>query len=434
MSIGEAHRALIRPSLLTSTAVLGLLANLVGLLAGVTVVLPHLLYIPIALACYWYPRRGLLIAIGIAAAYAAMALAFTPSEWPSVGARTVTLIAVGALIAVLSRRLAGEEERYRGLFDHSVAGILVVDADGVIRDANPRAAALIGRGTGDLAGTPLAAVSDDPGAASAFLAAAGRGPVESSELDLIHVERRPVHCLASGAPLGDGLTLVTLADVTEERMARAALEAANQTMMTVAMILDHDLTGDVEALNTSIEQSRETVNDPETVALLRRIGEGVAAVARRISVSREFRVLGTKPPAWQPVQATLEEACSRLDPGPVAVRAWTGRLEIYADPALPVALYQLLHNATRPETGATAVVITYHHGPDGCQVIVEDDGLGVPAGERDALFSPTAGRYGRGLFLAREILGITGIGIAEEGACTGARFVLSVPPRGCRVP
>ncbi len=296
-----------------------------------------------------------------------------------------------------------------------------------------RAAALVGRGAGELAGTPFTAISADPDAAAAFLTGAARRPVDFAEIDLARADGRSVHCLASGAPLGEGLTLVTLADVTEERMARDALEAANRTMRTLAGILDHDLTGDVAALDACLDRAREAVDDPEAVALLRRIGERIDAVSRRIAVSREFRVLGTRPPAWQPVQAALEEACARLDPGPVAVRDWTGRLEVYADPALPVALYHLLHNATRPGTGATAVVITYRHGPDGCRIVVEDDGLGVPAEERETLFSPTAGRYGRGLFLARQILGITGIGIAEEGAGNGARFVLSVPSGGCRV-
>jgi PAS domain S-box-containing protein len=434
MSNGGRRGALARPAIVAGTAVLTLLANLAGLLAGVTVVFPHLLYVPIAMAGYWYPRRGPLIAAGIAAAYAAMALALTPSEWLAIAARSVTLVALGALITYLSRRLAAEEERYRGLFDHSVAGILVVDGDGVVRDANPQAASLVGRGAGELAGIPLAAISDDPGAATAFLAAAARSPVERAELDLIHAERRPVHALASGAPLGNGLTLVTLADVTEERMARAALEAANQTMASVAMILDRDLTGDVAALDACLERGRETVDDPETLALLRRIGEGVAAVARRIGISREFRVLGTRPSAWQPVQAAVEGACARLDPGPVGVRAWTARLEIYADPALPAAFYHLLHNATRPGTGATVVVITYRYGPGGCQIVVEDNGHGIPADARGTLFSPAAGRYGRGLYLAREILGITGIEITEEGTGTGARFVLSVPVGGCRVP
>jgi len=433
MNRGAARRSLVRPSLLAGTAVLALLINMAGLLSGITVALPHLLYVPIVLSGYWYPRRGPLIAAGIATVYAAMALALTPSEALSIGARTLTLIAVGALIAFLSRRLAAEEARYRGIFDHSVAGILVVDADGVVREANPRGGALVGRTAGELAGMPLAAVSADPDATAAFLARAARDPVASAELALCRSGRGQVHCLASGAPLGSGLTLVTLADVTEERMTRSALEAANRTMATLAGILDHDLTGDVEALEECVERGRETANDPETGALLRRIDGGVAAVRRRIAVSREFRVLGTRPPTWQPVQAVLEGACARLDPGPAPVRAWVGRLEVYADPALPVAFYQLLHNATRPETGATAVVVTYSHGPDGCRIIVEDDGLGIPPGERDALFLPGAGRYGRGLFLAREILGITGIEIAEEGAETGARFILSVPGVGCRV-
>ena len=176
------------------------------------------------------------------------------------------------------------------------------------------------------------------------------------------------------------------------------------------------------------------MDDPETVALLTADRRRVAAVARRIAVSREFRVLGTRPPAWQPVQAALDEACARLDPGPVAVRAWAARLEVYADPALPVAFYHLLHNATRPGTGATAVVITYRRGPEGCRIIVEDDGLGVPAEERDTLFSP-ASRPIRPRALPRpgDPRGSPASGSPRRVRVSGARFVLTVPHEGCRV-
>ena len=50
MSNGTVHPAPVHPALVVGTTVLALLANLAGLLIGVTVVLPHLLYIPIALA------------------------------------------------------------------------------------------------------------------------------------------------------------------------------------------------------------------------------------------------------------------------------------------------------------------------------------------------------------------------------------------------
>jgi PAS domain S-box-containing protein len=414
------------------TAVLALLVNLAGLLIGVTVVLPHLLYIPIALAAYWYPRRGILFVVAIAAAYAIMALAFTPSDWLSIGARAVTLVAVGALIAYLSRRLSAEKERYLRLFDHSVAGILVLDSAGVVREANPRAATLIGRGEGELAGTPLAAVSDDPSAAAGFLAAAAREPVSEIELDLIHAERQPVHCIASGAPLGDGLIVVTLADVTEERLTRDALQAANQTMATLALILDRDLAGDVAALESCLERARTTTADPWTLVLLQRLGDRVATLARRIAVSREFRLIGTRPPVWQSARAAIGEALARLELGSITVRVNIAPLEVYADPAFPVALYEFLRNATRPSTGATQVEITSTHGPGDCCIVIEDNGSGVPADERDTLFSPSEDRYGRGLFLAQKILEISGIRAAEEGAGAGARFVLIVPSDACR--
>ncbi len=326
-----------------------------------------------------------------------------------------------------------QEAVYHGLYDHSVAGILLFGAGGQVQDANLRAAALVGRPPDELTGMLFPALGADPEVALRFLLAVGRGPVEQQELTLVREDGRAVHCLASGAPLGPDRQVVTLVDMTGQHLARAALEAANRTMATLAGILDHDLAVAVDDLETCLARIRLGVADPEVLGLLRLFGERIEAIRRRGEVSREFRVLGTRPPAWQPVQDAVEEARHRLDPGPVAVLTWTARLEVYADPALPVALYHLLHNATLPRTGATAVVVSYHHAPDGCRIVVEDDGAGIPPEAREHLFDQTSTRYGHGLYLAREILGITGIGIAEEGTGTGARFVLSVPLEECRV-
>ena len=150
MSIGTARRARIRPFLMAATAVFALLANLAALIAGVTVVFPHLLYIPIVLAGYWYPRRGPVISAIISATYAVMALALTPQDWISIVSRAITLVAIGVLIAFISHQLEAERVRYRELFDHSVAGILVVNGAGVILKANQQAATLVGRDEGEL--------------------------------------------------------------------------------------------------------------------------------------------------------------------------------------------------------------------------------------------------------------------------------------------
>lgn len=433
MPVETVDRSFLRPALVASSTAAALLANLAGFSADITVVFPHLFYIPIVLAGYWYPRRGPLLATGIAAVYAVPALAFAPSMWLSIASRAVTLIAIGTLIAFLSRRLAAEEARYHGLFENSVAGILIVDGDGAIQGANPQAAALVGRVQDTLPGTLFARISSNPDQAAEFVAEAARVPVGPLEFAMRHSDGRLIHCLVSGAPLEDGRIVVTLADVTGQYLARSALQSANRTMATLARILDQDLTADLAALDTYLERERASVDDPEAIALLREIGDQVNAIARRVTVAREFNALGTAPPLWHSLEAAVETARGGVDAGPVAIRPWVARLELYADPALPSAIQHLLHNATRPAIKASRVVITYHHGPDGCRIYIEDDGTGFPLAERAVLTTRGDPRDRHGLSFVRETLGITGIVITEEGTGTGARFVLSVPPEECRV-
>ena len=63
------------------------------------------------------------------------------------------------------------------------------------------------------------------------------------------------------------------------------------------------------------------------------------------------------------------------------------------------------------------------------EIVVEDDGSGVLEEDKKKLFTRGFGKNtGLGLFLSREILSITGIGITETGQPgVGARFELSVP-------
>lgn len=63
-------------------------------------------------------------------------------------------------------------------------------------------------------------------------------------------------------------------------------------------------------------------------------------------------------------------------------------------------------------------------------ILVEDNGPGIPATEKEKIFSWEYHRKGglTGLFLAREILSITGISLKETGEPgTGARFEIQVP-------
>jgi signal transduction histidine kinase len=62
-------------------------------------------------------------------------------------------------------------------------------------------------------------------------------------------------------------------------------------------------------------------------------------------------------------------------------------------------------------------------------LVFEDDGAGIPAPMKEKIFERRyEDKTGVGLFLAREILSITGITIQETGTeGKGARFEMTVP-------
>jgi two-component system, cell cycle sensor histidine kinase and response regulator CckA len=62
----------------------------------------------------------------------------------------------GASLAERARRhVAASEAQYRGLFEGSSDGIALLDGNGIIREANPRLAELLGRPLAEIVGTPL---------------------------------------------------------------------------------------------------------------------------------------------------------------------------------------------------------------------------------------------------------------------------------------
>jgi PAS domain S-box-containing protein len=111
--------------LIVLTSVIAVAINYYGLVEGISIVIPHIFYIPIILAAYFYPRRGVLFAIGIAIVYTGMVALTDPSQTAvieSALARDVIFILVGVVVAYLTlsiqkERQAAEEkeEQFRRL-------------------------------------------------------------------------------------------------------------------------------------------------------------------------------------------------------------------------------------------------------------------------------------------------------------------------------
>ena len=125
---------------------------------------------------------------------------------------------------------------------------------------------------------------------------------------------------------------------------------------------------------------------------------------------------------------------AQLDDHPVRVRADAVMVEV--DPSkVERVIENLLVNAARYTPPGTAVLVQVTARPHGIDLVVEDDGPGIPDELKDVLFEPfrqgedSSGRgMGIGLSLVQRFAELHGGSARIEDAATGgARFVVELP-------
>jgi hypothetical protein len=132
-------------------------------------------------------------------------------------------------------------------------------------------------------------------------------------------------------------------------------------------------------------------------------------------VSQVLRISATSP-----IRRTAE----------ISIRIWTERLLVYADSLFSKVLIHLVENSLRYGGTTKNIVVTYHETPEGLDLSIRDDGTGIPAEMKEQIFEyGSAGQAEIGLFICRQIAGVTGMTLREIGKPgAGAWFVIHVPP------
>ena len=434
--------------------------SLAGMLFGIPAsLLPALpLSIPIILASYWYPRRGILFSTGTAAAYVAMAYIFSPPVAQlalSVLPRAAILILVGGVVAFLSMRLRESEQQMNQIIEFLPDATFAIDLEGRVIAWNRaieemtgvKKDAMLGRADREYAlpffGERRALLADlvirgDTGTELPSIRRVGGVLISEARTPRLR-DGRGAHIRFAATALLDykgrvAGAIESIRDITDEVMMEGALQNTGRQLNTLSGILRTDLSNKLAVLYGHLSVGAMKFDDPAILSFIGDLEDAANGIRRQVEISRDFRDIGTSPPAWIPVQATVMNAAGALSFGDVSLEAWTERLEVFADPHLGTVFTHLFENSLAPATGATRIVVTYHLRPEGCAIIVEDDGTGIPDEMKGDLFIQKADGYGRGLFLAHEILAITSITIHETGRFgTGARFELLVPPEGYRI-
>jgi signal transduction histidine kinase len=140
-------------------------------------------------------------------------------------------------------------------------------------------------------------------------------------------------------------------------------------------------------------------------------------------------------PQWQNVQKITTQEISVSDTTGVSITMDFGNLEIFADPLLKKVFHHLIDNAIQYGQTITKIHGYYQGSGAGIILIIEDDGIGIPTDEKEAIFKRQFYKNaGLGLFLVQEILSMTNFSIRENGEPgKGARFEILVPMGAWRI-
>ncbi|MFA4860427.1 PAS domain S-box protein [Methanoregula sp.] len=223
----------------------------------------------------------------------------------------------------------------------------------------------------------------------------------------------------------------TLEDITERKRAEEGRNLAFRKMNLLSSITRHDIRNQLTALSGYLALSSESLGNPaRTSELINKERRITDTIAHLINFTRDYEDMGMKDPAWQNVHAVIGNLIPLLPMQDIRVEAGDPTLEVFADPLMEKVFYNLIDNALRyGGNQMTTIRISSYKTGDGVVIVFADDGAGIADQDKSRLFEKGFGKNtGLGLFLSREILGITGITIIENGEPgKGARFEMAVP-------
>ncbi len=221
-------------------------------------------------------------------------------------------------------------------------------------------------------------------------------------------------------------------DITERKRAEEALRLANRQLTLLNGITRHDILNKITVFLGYLKIAEKKCNDPTLTEYLGKMRSTAAAIKSQIEFTRIYQDLGTHEPQWLELDAVMPRS---LVPAPVTLSADVRGISVHADPMLEKVFSNLLENSIRHGERVTEIRVSSCQSDGNLVVVWEDNGIGVAANEKEQIFERGFGKNtGLGMFIAREILSLTGITITEAGEPgRGARFEITVPEGAYRI-
>lgn len=332
--------------------------------------------------------------------------------------------------------LRESEEKYRAMTENTGDVIYSLDMRGILTYVSPQVNKY-GYAIEEVGGKPIHSFihPDDIETVKKSLAIELKTRAQGSSTFRIFGKDGSLHWLEGKSSLNLGQDgkpvgyLGILRDVTDRKRDEDAIELANKKLNLMNNVTRHDILNTITGVYGCIDMANATSSTEERALLLKDVKDLVGIIQRQINFTKQYQEVGIHLPQWQNVSSVIDHVLVNFTKAGLKFSIDLDLIEIYADPLLEKVFYNLIDNAIRYGTTLTAISIHYETSKTSLSIIFEDDGIGIPPEEKEHIFERGIGKNtGLGLFMTREILLITQIGIRENGIPgKGARFEISVP-------
>jgi PAS domain S-box-containing protein len=348
---------------------------------------------------------------------------------------------VGTIADITERRtiedaLRESEEKYRALTEYTPDLLFSADLNGIITYVSPQVNQY-GYLEEDLVGRSIFSIihpDERPQIATDLIREINNNAQFSATFrifdrwgNILWFEERSFLRLDSfGKPIG---IYGVMRDISERKRAEDAIELANKKLNLMNNITRHDILNTITGLFGCVDMANATDSVDERRVLLEDIRHLTGLIQRQIAFTKEYQEVGVHLPLWQNVIEILHRIRDAFENTGIVIDIDLENAEIYADPLLEKVFYNLVDNAIRYGEKITTIRFFLLISDEGLTLVCEDDGIGIPPQYKYHIFERGVGtNTGMGLFLSREILGITKISIAENGIYGhGARFEMFTP-------
>jgi two-component system, sensor histidine kinase FlrB len=314
--------------------------------------------------------------------------------------------------------------RLSALIEGLPGGVLVLDARGEIQEANPAAIALLG----------------EPLLRQPFEAVLARAAVNDAAIGE-HTELRTGRFVnVSRRELAEGGEVVLLTDVTEPHLLQSFL-ARQQRLVTLGELgagLAHQIRTPLAA--ALLYASQMSLPGRSVDEMSRCSEKTVGSLKQLDRLINDMLAFARGGAAREPVSvsALLEQVAQWLRPAlrrgvRLTIRTEAPRLMVRANaPSLVSAVLNLATNALQAAAAELDLELTGRRAADGrAEIVVSDNGPGVPAHIRERIFEPffttRARGNGIGLSIVKTVVESHSgrVRLAESGR--GATFIIDLP-------